>query len=178
MLAANVAFLAIQGVIVVPTQGSGWIDPCPAQIASSISLVFSIGSIVTGLLLIRRNRTMATQDTKVIVRLSCPFCALLADWLPVGLPQWHEEVLLSPRAPINYIQSNICSSNVVVRLLFYVPRPVVMTHLQRRGVFCCPITVLLPENDDFDSYLHGSCRWYCHCPYTLVHHQFMGLGRW
>ena len=68
MLAANVGFLAIQGVIVVP-QGSGWIDPCPAQMASSISLVFSIGSIVTGLLLIRRNRSMATQDTKTIVRL-------------------------------------------------------------------------------------------------------------
>ena len=78
MLAANVAFLAIQGVIVVPTQGSGWIDPCPAQIASSVSLVFSIGSIVTGLLLIRRNRTMATQDTKAIVRLTFFLCAVLA----------------------------------------------------------------------------------------------------
>jgi len=56
MLAANVAFLAIQGV--VPQN-----DTSAAQIASSISLVFSIGSIVTGLLLIRRNRTMAMQDT-------------------------------------------------------------------------------------------------------------------
>ena len=118
MLASNVAFLAIQGVIVIPTQGSGWIVPCPAQIASSMSLVFSIGSIVTGLLLIRRNRTMATQDTKVIVRLSFLSCALLADWLPVGLSQWHEEALPSPRVPVNHIQSNICSSDVVVRLLF------------------------------------------------------------
>jgi hypothetical protein len=129
MLAANVAFLAIQGVIVVPTQGSGWIDPCPAQIASSISLVFSLGSIVTGLLLIRRNRTIARQDTRMRVRLSFLFCVLLADWLPVGLPQWHEEILLSPRAPVNCIQSNICSSNVVVRLLFYFPRTVLTTHL-------------------------------------------------
>lgn len=177
MLTANVAFLAIQGVIVVPTQGSGWIVPSPAQITSSISLVFSFGSIVTGLLLIRRNRTMATQDAKVIVRLSFLFCSLLADWLPVGLPQWHEEALLSPRAPINYIQSNICSSHVVVRLLFCVPRTILMTHLQRRDVFCCPITVLLPENEALDSNTRGSCRLYCHRPYILVHHQFMGLGR-
>lgn len=177
MLAANVGFLAIQGVIVVPNQGGGWIDPCPAQIASSISLVFSIGSIVTGLLLIRRNRTMATQNTKTIVRLSFLFCVLLAHWLPVGLPKWHEEALLSSRAPSNYIQSNICSANVVVRSLFYVPKTEMMTNLQRLGVFCGSIAVLPPENDEVDSYLRGDCGWYCHCSYVLVYHQFMGLGR-
>ncbi|KAI9459417.1 hypothetical protein BJY52DRAFT_1265560 [Lactarius psammicola] len=65
MLAANVAFLAIPGVIVAPqypTPPDAWIKPSPAQIASSISLVFSIGSIITGLLLIRRNRTMMTKS--------------------------------------------------------------------------------------------------------------------
>ncbi len=70
MLAANVAFLAIPGVIVVPQNTSPptpWIKPSPAQIASSISLVFSIGSIITGLLLIRRNRTMMTKDPKSAV---------------------------------------------------------------------------------------------------------------
>jgi hypothetical protein len=67
MLAGNVAFLAIQGVIVVPTTGT-WIKPSPAQIASSTSLVFSLGSIITGLLLIRRNRTMAAQDPATAVR--------------------------------------------------------------------------------------------------------------
>ncbi|KAI0293524.1 hypothetical protein BC826DRAFT_910535, partial [Russula brevipes] len=51
MLAANVGFLEIQTINV------------QAEIASSISLVFSIGSIISGLLLVRRNRTMATQDT-------------------------------------------------------------------------------------------------------------------
>ncbi|KAI0263353.1 hypothetical protein BC834DRAFT_886884 [Gloeopeniophorella convolvens] len=63
MLAANVAFLAIQGVIVVPADSSSahWIRPSPAQITSSVSLVFSVGSIVTGLLLVRRHRTMARQ---------------------------------------------------------------------------------------------------------------------
>ncbi|KAH9023870.1 hypothetical protein EDB84DRAFT_1564593 [Lactarius hengduanensis] len=77
MLAANVAFLAIPGVIIAPPYPTPpvpnappnqapntWIEPSPAQITSSISLVFSIGSIITGLLLIRRNRTMMTKDPK------------------------------------------------------------------------------------------------------------------
>ncbi|KAH8995341.1 hypothetical protein EDB92DRAFT_196891 [Lactarius akahatsu] len=75
MLAANVAFLAIPGVIIAPPyptppgpndppSPNPWIKPSPAQITSSISLVFSIGSIITGLLLIRRNRTMMTKDPK------------------------------------------------------------------------------------------------------------------
>jgi len=65
MLAANVAFLAMPGVINLPTDGSkGWIKASPAQTASSMSLVFSIGSIIAGLLLIRRNRTMGTQDPR------------------------------------------------------------------------------------------------------------------
>ncbi|KAH8989164.1 hypothetical protein EDB86DRAFT_3104520 [Lactarius hatsudake] len=68
MLAANVAFLAIPGVIVsppYPPNRNTWIEPSLAQITSSISLVFSIGSIITGLLLIRRNRTMMTKDPKI-----------------------------------------------------------------------------------------------------------------
>ncbi|KAN0140932.1 hypothetical protein V8E53_001376 [Lactarius tabidus] len=76
MLAANVAFLAIPGVVIPPpypsppSAGSSsppanpWIKPSPAQITSSISLVFSIGSIITGLLLIRRNRNMMTKDAR------------------------------------------------------------------------------------------------------------------
>ncbi|KAH9066353.1 hypothetical protein EDB87DRAFT_1554349, partial [Lactarius vividus] len=67
MLAANVAFLAIPGVIIsppYPPNRNTWIEPSLAQIVSSISLVFSIGSIITGLLLIRRNRTMMTKDPK------------------------------------------------------------------------------------------------------------------
>jgi hypothetical protein len=70
MLAANVAFLAIPGVIVAPQYPvplNEWIKPSPAQITSSISLVFSIGSIITGLLLIRRNRTMMTKDPQTAV---------------------------------------------------------------------------------------------------------------
>jgi hypothetical protein len=69
MLATNVGFLAIQGVIVVPSGDSeGWIKASPSQIASTMSLVFSIGSIIAGLLLIRRNRTMGTQDPRTAVR--------------------------------------------------------------------------------------------------------------
>jgi hypothetical protein len=56
MLAVNVGFLAIQSI------------KTSALIASSVSLVFSLGSIITGLLLIRRNRTMATQDPGAAVR--------------------------------------------------------------------------------------------------------------
>ena len=68
MLAANVAFLAIQGVIVVPPSETGWIKPSPTQITSTTSLLFSLGSITTGLLLIRRNRTMAVQGAGKAVR--------------------------------------------------------------------------------------------------------------
>jgi hypothetical protein len=67
MLAANVAFLAIPGVIIAPQYpppANQWIKPSPAQVISSISLMFSIGSIITGLLLIRRNRTMMTKDPR------------------------------------------------------------------------------------------------------------------
>ncbi|KAI0293518.1 hypothetical protein BC826DRAFT_373727 [Russula brevipes] len=52
MLAANVGFLATQNI------------SAPVEAASSISLVLSIGSIISGLLLVRRNRTMAAQDMK------------------------------------------------------------------------------------------------------------------
>ena len=69
MLATNVGFLAIPGVIVVPSKHSkGSIQASPAQIASTMSLVFSIGSISAGLLLIRRNRTMETKDPRTAVR--------------------------------------------------------------------------------------------------------------
>ncbi len=66
MLTANVVFLSVQleGVVTVPQNASTsntWIRPSATQITSSISLIFSIGSIITGLLLIRRNRTMMTM---------------------------------------------------------------------------------------------------------------------
>jgi hypothetical protein len=60
MLAANVGFLATQNI------------SAPAEAASSISLVLSIGSIISGLLLVRRNRTMAAQDMKTAVRYYSP----------------------------------------------------------------------------------------------------------
>ena len=80
MLAGNVAFLAIPGVIVAPPfppSADQWIKPSPAQITSSISLVFSIGSIITGLLLIRRNRNMMTKDARKAVSTN----ALVSDLL-------------------------------------------------------------------------------------------------
>ncbi|KAI0067090.1 hypothetical protein BV25DRAFT_1848706 [Artomyces pyxidatus] len=54
MLTVDVGFLAIPNVIL----GTGdSISTSPAQIASSLSILFSIGSIVVGLLLVRHNRT-------------------------------------------------------------------------------------------------------------------------
>jgi hypothetical protein len=83
ILAVNVGFLAIPGVIVIPSKE--WMI-ASTQIASSISLVFSIGSIITGLLLVRRNRTMATQDPGTAVRWSFHIERFLADRPPVGIP--------------------------------------------------------------------------------------------
>jgi len=67
MLTANVAFIAIPGVV-SSGNSNGTINASPAQIASTMSLVFSIGSIIAGLLLIRRNRTVGTQDPITAVR--------------------------------------------------------------------------------------------------------------
>jgi uncharacterized membrane protein len=86
MLAANVGFLAIQSINV------------QAEIASSISLMFSIGSIISGLLLVRRNRTMATQDTGTVVRLY--FLILCPRWL-IGL-KW--KYLYGMKKPYFYLE--------------------------------------------------------------------------
>ncbi len=53
MLNANVAFLAIQSV----DDSSDKEGRSPAQIFSYISIIASIGSIILGLLLIRKNRS-------------------------------------------------------------------------------------------------------------------------
>ncbi|KAI0272450.1 hypothetical protein BC834DRAFT_966475 [Gloeopeniophorella convolvens] len=68
LLAGNVAFLAIPGVINLPPpdQKGVKIIAAPAQIASTISLTFSVGSIVLGLLLVRRNRTMMDKEPTIV----------------------------------------------------------------------------------------------------------------
>jgi len=69
MLTANVGFLAIPGVILSNLSGSSiasakevHIFPSATQIASSLSVEASIGSIVIGLLLVRHNRTKQRED--------------------------------------------------------------------------------------------------------------------
>ncbi|KAI0293040.1 hypothetical protein BC826DRAFT_1175831 [Russula brevipes] len=62
MLAANVSFLAIPGVI--PSQVNAWARPSSAQVASCMSLVFSLGGIISGLLLIRSTHALAGEDTR------------------------------------------------------------------------------------------------------------------
>ena len=90
MLTANVSFLAIPGVIIIP-QNTGpqnaWINPSLAQITSSISLVCSIGSIITGLMAIRRHRNMMTQDARSAVSSN-----LLASHLELIGFQWRDLV--------------------------------------------------------------------------------------
>jgi|SRR5712675_3477923 len=63
MLAANVAFLAIPGVMFLNTNsGNLVIFPSSSQIASLLSVEASAGSIVIGLLLVRHNRTKQELD--------------------------------------------------------------------------------------------------------------------
>jgi hypothetical protein len=69
MLTANVGFLAIPGVVITNLSGAAITSPSqliistsPAQIASSLSIQASVGSIVIGLLLLRHNRTKQKED--------------------------------------------------------------------------------------------------------------------
>jgi hypothetical protein len=69
MLTANVGFLAIPGVVLsnlsgtnISTMSQVVIFTSPSQIASSLSVEASIGSIVIGLLLVRHNRSKPKED--------------------------------------------------------------------------------------------------------------------
>ena len=69
MLTANVGFLAIPGVVISNINSSTLthasqldIFVSTAQIASSISILASVGSIVIGLLLVRHNRSKQKED--------------------------------------------------------------------------------------------------------------------
>lgn len=116
-LTENVSFLSIPGVIVAPLYPSSpspnaWIHPSPAQIASSISLVFSIGSIITGLLLIRRNRTMMTKDPKSAVSSNPPTSHILS-WLKLTFSgttymRWSGPLLVLNRWPSLSVWPTVC----------------------------------------------------------------------
>ena len=69
MLAANVGFLAIPGVVLSNINGSNLtsasqvtIFTSPSQIASCLSIQASIGSIVVGMPLLRRHMTKIRND--------------------------------------------------------------------------------------------------------------------
>ncbi|KAH9061121.1 hypothetical protein EDB87DRAFT_484421 [Lactarius vividus] len=69
MLTANVGFLAIPGVVISNINSNDMssaskldIYVSPAQIASSISILASVGSIVIGLFLVRHNRSKQKED--------------------------------------------------------------------------------------------------------------------
>ena len=67
MLSANVGFLAVPGVVIstlndnITSASEAIIFTSPAQIASYMSMVASIGSIVIGLLLTRHNRSKRNE---------------------------------------------------------------------------------------------------------------------
>ncbi|KAH9973803.1 hypothetical protein BGW80DRAFT_224457 [Lactifluus volemus] len=69
MLTANVGFLAIPGVVITNLSGAAITDPSqliistsPAQVASSVSIQASVGSILVGLLLLSHNRMKQKLD--------------------------------------------------------------------------------------------------------------------
>ncbi|KAK0495915.1 hypothetical protein EDD18DRAFT_1353543 [Armillaria luteobubalina] len=62
LLNANVAFLAIQSV----DESSDKAGRSPAQISSYISIIASIGSIILGLLLVRKNRSKARDSQEAL----------------------------------------------------------------------------------------------------------------
>ena len=62
MLTSNVGYLAIQSVDI--DMGA---DRSPGQIASYLSVVANIGSIILGLLLMRQNRTKRSETADEVV---------------------------------------------------------------------------------------------------------------
>jgi len=61
LLNANVAFLAI------PSVDPGDRNRSPTQLASYLSIVASVGSVVTGLLLLRQHRTKPQDSAEEVV---------------------------------------------------------------------------------------------------------------
>ena len=68
LLNANVAFLAI------PSVDSNQNSVTPAQIASYLSIITSVGSILLGLLLIRQHRVKAKETADDAVSPELPLC--------------------------------------------------------------------------------------------------------
>lgn len=73
MLASNVGYLAIQSVDL--NEGAA---RSPGQIASYLSVVANIGSIILGLLLTRQNQTKGADAVKDLAS-CCPITTALAN---------------------------------------------------------------------------------------------------
>ena len=109
MLTANVGFLAIPGVVISNLSGTSitnvnqvLILTSPSQIASSLSVEASIGSIMIGLLLVRHNRTKQKEDPAGAVSgLSRLMCAEVTLWQSTYLYQNSHRIFgLEPMAII------------------------------------------------------------------------------
>ena len=92
MLTANVGFLAIPGVVLSNLSGTDltsandvFIFTSASQIASSLSVEASIGSIMIGLLLVRHNRTKQKEDPAGAVSGQMYRCVCQADTWAVDI---------------------------------------------------------------------------------------------
>ena len=110
LLNANVAFLAIQSV------DHGGRTRTPAQLASYLSIITSIGSVVIGLLLLRHHRTKPHDSSdEVVSRIiwSRPSSSLTV--IAIGsLSQKPSSGCPRVRNPRNPIQSALCVTALVV----------------------------------------------------------------
>jgi len=85
LLNANVAFLSVPNVVNNLNNNNGpssspppkIVQTTPAQLASCLSVMASIGSIIMGLLLIRENRSKAREEASEAVR---PVCFCRVSW--------------------------------------------------------------------------------------------------
>jgi len=79
MLNANVAFMSIPSIVNNNNNTNGpshtrspqVVQTTPAQLASCLSVMASIGSIILGLLLIRENRSKGREEAAEAVRSVC-----------------------------------------------------------------------------------------------------------
>jgi hypothetical protein len=138
MLSANVGFLAIPGVVIsnlsgidITSASQVRIFTSPAQIASSLSMLASIGGIMIGLLLVRHNRTKVDEDPPGAV---CVYS--LSTYVPKQLHCFRRHI--SIKAPTDFSVLN----HWLLLSVF-------------RGHCLCGRTLFLTFQDVFSAHIHG-----------------------
>jgi len=133
MLNANVAFMSIPSIVNNNNNGPSntpspeIVQTTPAQLASCLSVMASIGSIILGLLLIRENRSKGREGREEAAEAVRPVCVsrsarALTTVVTVfagKLPLEQDAPEIRPTAPRDRIQSTLCAAHVVVCHVFY-----------------------------------------------------------